>query len=150
MVRAVLLLLAALWPALMAAPTHAQARLSPIEFLVDLTRDFNAGELDNYTQRFAYPHSRVIGTRFVIVEAPDGARRRHAAARESGWAYSRINAIEALSETANFALVRVNFSRISGAGNVMSTFDAFYTVARGEVGWKVLQLAVAGQGAPRE
>ena len=138
-------MLLAISMALMSVQALSRERQSPIGFVVDLTEEFNAGDMEEYVERFAYPHSRVVNSRFVVVTDPEVSSLAYSQAIASGWAYSKINTIEIIEESASFALVRVNFSRYDKDDTEMITFNAYYTMGHDGERWQILHLASSGQ-----
>ncbi|MFN3231987.1 MAG: hypothetical protein ACE363_07475 [Alphaproteobacteria bacterium] len=133
---------------LMATPAAAQKQQSPITFVVNLFEHFMAGDMDDYAERFAYPHGRVLGNQFSIVEERKVALGTYELMRQTGWAYSKLNEVNVLEENAHSALVRVNFDRFGNQGELIQKVTAYYTLVNEAGAWKIVNLMAVGQSLP--
>ncbi|MFN2098792.1 hypothetical protein [Altererythrobacter sp. MF3-039] len=137
--------LLALTSLLLTAPAAAQEREDPVVFITSLLEHFNEGDMEDYAERFAYPHGRVLGDAFTIIDDRQIPLRTYDVMRASGWAYSRFNEIEVLEANNQSALLRVNFSRFNEDDVIIQNVTAYYTLVLKDGSWKIVNLLAVGQ-----
>ena len=117
-----------------------QTPLQAIESYVDA---FNSGAVNEHIDAiYTFPLAWVIDGAVRIHQSPPPSIVSYENLRQSGWAYSKANEIEVLSEGLNTSVVRLDFSRYTQDHQEILRTEAFYAMINDGGNWKIATITV--------
>ncbi len=120
--------------------TPKETPLQAIEKYVDA---FNSGAVNEQVDAiYHFPLVWVIDGSMTIQQTPPSSIVSYESLRKSGWAYSKTNEIEVLSEGQNTSVIRLDFSRYTDDHQEIVRTEAFYTMINDGGNWKIATTTV--------
>ena len=107
------------------ASVAVSAEETPTQFMKRYV-GFNAEDLARYQTAFEFPVVRFTGGVLEVLSDPAVPMANFENIKKTGWVASRIDAINALSESSEAALVEFSFSRMGVTGNAFFNSTGHY------------------------
>ena len=128
------------------ANAHPQDGLSPEELLRYYVKVFNQENTSALEDVYHFPNVKIQSGKLVIQESK-GLPVDYVALKKSGWKYSKIHRIKAITEGANSALLEMDYSRYDANGNDLLRLTGFYVLTKNAGYWQILSFTNIGAPA---
>jgi len=128
------------------ANAHPQDGLSPEGLLRYYIKVFNQENASALEDVYHFPNVKIQSGKLVIQESK-GVPVDYVALKKSGWKYSQIHRIKALTEGANSALLEMDYSRYDANGNDLLRLTGFYVLTKNAGYWQILSFTNIGAPA---
>lgn len=113
---------------------------TPEQFLTGMIGVFNTGNAEGHISHFATPHVRIVNG-VQVLQMDDTPFIDFSLLRKSGWASSRIDAMELITESDDAAMVLVDLSRMNSSNEPMASMRVVYTLLKQGETWKIVGLS---------
>ena len=135
--------IAALLTTVISAKADDAADKTPLKAIEAYVDAFNSGAVNEQIEViYAFPLVWIIDGSMTIQQTPPSSIVSYENLRKSGWAYSKANEIEVLSEGQNTSVVRLDFSRYTQDHQEILRTEAFYTMINDDGNWKIATITV--------
>jgi len=126
---------------------HPQDGMSPEQLMFHYVKMFNDENLPALQDIFHSPHVRLISGKLVKFEDKSIPVVDYESLKKTGWKYSKINSVKVLAESANSAMVELDFSRFDKADKEFYRSTGFYVLTKNVGYWQFLSLNSIGNVA---
>ena len=135
--------IAALLTTVIAVNADDAAGKTPLKAIESYIDAFNSGAVNEQVDAiYHFPLVWVIDGSMTIQQTPPSSIVSYESLRKSGWAYSKANEIEVLSEGQNTSVIRLDFSRYTDDHQEIVRTEAFYTMINDGGNWKIATTTV--------
>ena len=139
-----LLALLTLCLALSCAFAHPQDGMAPDELMRYYVKVFNDENISALEQVYHFPHIKIRNGKLTRFDNTDIPVIDYSELKKSGWKYSKINKIIVLAESANSALVEMDFSRYDKDDKEFLRSTGYYVLTKNMGYWQILSLNSIG------
>ena len=116
---------------------------TPSQAIEEYLNAFNSGTVNDHMKEiYHFPLVWILDGNVDIQQAPPLLMVDYENLRKTGWAYSKKNSIEVLSEGENTAVVSLDFSRFTKSKQEILRTVAFYTMVKDNGKWKITTITV--------
>jgi hypothetical protein len=126
---------------------HPQDGMSPEQLMFHYVKMFNEENLPALQDIYHTPHVRLISGKLVKFEDKSIPVVDYESLKKTGWKYSKINSVKVLAESANSAMVELDFSRFDKADKEFYRSTGFYVLTKNVGYWQILSLNSIGNVA---
>jgi len=133
--------------ALISAFAHPQDGMSPEQLLFHYVKMFNEENLPALQDIYHTPHVRLISGKLVKFEDKSISVVDYESLKKTGWKHSKINSVKVLAESANSAMVELDFSRFDKDDKEFYRSVGFYVLTKNVGYWQILSLNSIGNVA---
>jgi hypothetical protein len=128
------------------ASAHPQDGLSPeglLRYYIEVLNQENLGALEDV---YHFANVKIQSGKLVVQESK-GAPIDYDALKKSGWKYSKVNRIKAISEGANSALLEMDYSHHDASNKDFLRLTGFYVLTKNAGYWQILSFTNIGAPA---
>jgi hypothetical protein len=126
---------------------HPQEGMSPEQLMFQYVKMFNEENLPALQDIFHSPHVRLISGKLVKFEDKSIPVVDFESLKKTGWKHSKINSVKVLAESANSAMVELDFSRFDKHDKEFYRSTGFYVLTKNVGYWQILSLNSIGNVA---
>lgn len=126
---------------------HPQDGMSPEQLMFHYVKLFNEENLPALEDIFHSPHVRLISGKLVKFEDKSIPVVDYESLKKTGWKHSKINSVKVLAESANSAMVELDFSRFDKDDKEFYRSVGFYVLTKNIGYWQILSLNSIGNVA---
>ena len=126
---------------------HPQDGMSPEQLMFHYVKMFNEENLPALQDIYHTPHVRLISGKLVKFEDMSIPVVDYENLKKTGWKHSKINSVKVLAESANSAMVELDFSRFDKHDKEFYRSTGFYVLTKNVGYWQILSLNSIGNVA---
>ncbi len=126
------------------ASAHPQDNLTPeglMHYYLQVLNDENFPALQDV---YHFPHLKLVAGKLTLIDDRKIPVIDIDGLKKSGWKYSKIKTVKALSAGDNAALIEMNFSRFDAQDKEILNQTTFYNLTKNNGYWQILSIHSMG------